>query len=290
MPNRRPSTSRAGAVIGRVAIVMIVVASAVRGAAAQNTDYVLAAADAAGANGEVVSVEVTLDVLSGEVLGWSFGMCHDPMGLHVAGVQIGVDVASINSGGPPFFSFIETLPDGIRVIQVLDFAASNGLSAGVVPYQILVLSYELLAPNQSTTVVDFCNSLGNPATSVEVVVAGQAILPVTRSSTIDIGGGAVTSFVRGNCNSSGGVNIPDAVFLLGYLFPVDIDGDGLPDPNVLACPVACDANDDGSLSIPDVIALLGSLFGAPPVPLNAPTTCGADPTPDALDCSISSCP
>ncbi|MGE3165407.1 MAG: hypothetical protein AB7O52_10920 [Planctomycetota bacterium] len=257
---------------------------------AQSPDYWLRAADTAGVQGEVVAVEISLEVSGQDVQGWSFGLCHDAADLQVAGIQIGPDIATINNGGPPFFSFVEILADGVRVMQILDFAVSNVLHPDFAPYQILVVSYELLAPNQSTTTVGFCNTLGNPATSVEVVVRGQAVLPTTMPSTIDIGGGAVENFVRGDCNDSGSASLPDAVFLLGFLFPIDLDGDGSPDPSLLPCRRACDANDDGSLSIPDVIALLASLFGAPPVPLSPPTNCGPDPTPDALTCDQANCP
>lgn len=91
-------------------------------------------------------------------------------------------------------------------------------------------------------------------------------------------------FIRGNCNGlDAGVNIADAVYLLGFLFP----GGGT--PNVLPCRDACDSNDDGNLNIADAVALLGSLFGSPATPLPAPNAaggCGPDPTPmDALDCA-----
>lgn len=92
-----------------------------------------------------------------------------------------------------------------------------------------------------------------------------------------------TEFIRGRCNGDSSVNIADAVFLLGFLFP------GGNPPNVLDCRDACDANDDGSLNIADVIRLLGALFGSPTVPLPPPNTatgCGVDPTDtDALDCA-----
>ncbi|MGE3965802.1 MAG: proprotein convertase P-domain-containing protein [Planctomycetota bacterium] len=118
------------------------------------------------------------------------------------------------------------------------------------------------------------------------------ITNVYSSGTIDfyyieeVGSGPVMpteAFIRGNCNGlDAGVNIADAVYLLGNLFP------GAGTPNVLNCRDACDANDDGNINIADAVALLGSLFGSPAVPLPAPNgSCGADPTNgDALDCAI----
>jgi hypothetical protein len=97
------------------------------------------------------------------------------------------------------------------------------------------------------------------------------------------------TFIRGDTNDDGGVDIGDAIYMLGNLFP----GGGGPAP--LGCRDAADANDDGLNDIADVIALLGSLFGSPTVPLPSPNAaegCGPDPTiVDALDCAaFAGCP
>lgn len=84
-----------------------------------------------------------------------------------------------------------------------------------------------------------------------------------------------TTFVRGDCNADGSIDISDAITMLSILF----SGAG-PAP----CDDACDANDDGSFNIGDAIFLLTTLFssGAPPPPPNP--NCGADPTVDPLGC------
>ena len=70
-----------------------------------------------------------------------------------------------------------------------------------------------------------------------------------------------------------GVNIADAIFLLGNLF----GGGAAP-----LCMDTADANDDGSVNIADAISILGHLFGGDgPLPAPFPS-CGTDPTPDAL--------
>jgi len=87
-------------------------------------------------------------------------------------------------------------------------------------------------------------------------------------------------FKRGDANNDNGVNIADAVYLLGSLFPPP-GGTA----NVLACRKTGDGNDDGGINIADAVAILASLFGSPAVPLPAPNgVCGVDPTADALDC------
>ena len=90
-------------------------------------------------------------------------------------------------------------------------------------------------------------------------------------------------FRRSDANNDGGIDIGDAIYLLGVLFPGG--GPGI----TLACADAGDANDDGLIDIGDPIALLGVLFsgGTNPTPGAA---CGADPTADSLDCQASACP
>ncbi|MEM7262821.1 MAG: VCBS repeat-containing protein [Planctomycetota bacterium] len=88
-------------------------------------------------------------------------------------------------------------------------------------------------------------------------------------------------FDRGDCNTDGAFDIADAISLLGVLFTSGGSFD---------CDDACDANDDGELDIADAVAALSSLFSGAG-PLAAPhMSCGVDPTDDALDCPVSSCP
>ncbi|MGE3166827.1 MAG: L-type lectin-domain containing protein [Planctomycetota bacterium] len=100
-----------------------------------------------------------------------------------------------------------------------------------------------------------------------------------------VGSSVAEEFVRGDCNNDGSRNLPDVIFLLGFLFPQGA-------PPTLTCRDACDNNDDGSINLPDVITQLNALFGMPPVPLPPPAACGADPTTgDTFDCpTFPSCP
>ncbi len=99
-------------------------------------------------------------------------------------------------------------------------------------------------------------------------------------------------FLRGNCNNDFSINIADAIFTLGFLFPPT----GAPAPMPL-CFDACDSNDDGMINIADGIFALSVLF--PPagqMPDFMPPTgvCGIDPTADAVDCvgydTVAGCP
>lgn len=81
-------------------------------------------------------------------------------------------------------------------------------------------------------------------------------------------------FIRGDFDNNGGVNIADAIGILGFLF-----AGGSPP----CCPDAADANDDGLIGIADTIYLLDFLFPRPGPPPPAPfPACGADPTLDSL--------
>jgi hypothetical protein len=85
-----------------------------------------------------------------------------------------------------------------------------------------------------------------------------------------------TLFVRGDANVDGVVSVSDVVAIARYLF--------LEDPS-LSCHDAADTDDGGSVQLNDAVLLLQNLFTAsaafmPPYPV-----CGADQTPDVLDCS-----
>ena len=85
------------------------------------------------------------------------------------------------------------------------------------------------------------------------------------------------SFIRGDANCDGRLNLTDAVTALDGLFL----GGGK-----LCCGTAADANNDNILNITDPIGLLNWLFGdgAPPAAPGPPGSapCGLDP-PSSVD-------
>lgn len=83
------------------------------------------------------------------------------------------------------------------------------------------------------------------------------------------------TFVRGDANADGTIDLSDAMSILGYLFL----GDAEP-----ACLDALDADDSGRLNVTDAVRLLGFLFrGGPELP-SPREECGADATGDSLEC------
>jgi hypothetical protein len=84
----------------------------------------------------------------------------------------------------------------------------------------------------------------------------------------------VPIFRRGDADSSGKLDISDAVFTLNYLFI----GGGTPQ-----CIDAADSDDDGTVQITDAIRSLGFLFlGGTPIAPPGPEACGPDPVEDQL--------
>lgn len=94
--------------------------------------------------------------------------------------------------------------------------------------------------------------------------------------------GQTIPFQRGDSNRDGGLDLSDAIHLLGFLF--------LGAPSSLDCADASDANDDGELDVSDAVYSLAFLFSGG-VALPPPHDCGLDPSADALGCVLyPSCP
>lgn len=88
--------------------------------------------------------------------------------------------------------------------------------------------------------------------------------------------GAAT-FVRGDANGDGQIDLSDAIGILAYLFTA---GAG-------PCLEALDVDDSGTLNVADAVSLLAHLFGGtvtPPAPF---PDCGIDPNPSSLGCATS---
>lgn len=99
---------------------------------------------------------------------------------------------------------------------------------------------------------------------------------------IDAGGGDGPRFIRGDSDSTGRINLNDAVYALNFLFL------GGPEPS---CLDAADADDSDTVGISDAIYVLNYLFLGGPAPVAPFPDCG---TPDlvedvSLGCEESAC-
>ena len=86
-------------------------------------------------------------------------------------------------------------------------------------------------------------------------------------------------FRRGDVNDDGSIDLADAVATLANLFG------GSP----ISCEDAADTNDDGALDLADPVFLLAALFTGGSTPGSPGSSCGSDPTDDAIGCEFSSC-
>ncbi len=93
--------------------------------------------------------------------------------------------------------------------------------------------------------------------------------------------GIVPRFSRADCNGDGQTDVSDPVMLLLFMFShASIR---------LPCESACDSNDDGVLDLTDAVVALDFMFrlgSRPPGPF---PECGAETTPDGLECRTSPC-
>jgi hypothetical protein len=110
--------------------------------------------------------------------------------------------------------------------------------------------------------------LAHPATGdlfVGSVTTGMAVVLARR-----------VPFFRGDSDADGRLTVTDALLVLNYLF---LRG---PRPG---CIKTGDSNDDGRLDVTDPVYLLQHIFLGGFTPPEPGSTCGPDPTPDALPCS-----
>ena len=114
--------------------------------------------------------------------------------------------------------------------------------------------------------VEVCNDFGCATDGFEVLVA-------------------LDTFVRGDSDSNGTIELTDGIRILGFLFQ------GLASPT---CMDAADSDDNGALELTDAVRIFGWLFsgGPPPLPptpdTGGPEDCDVDPTDDGLGCETQS--
>lgn len=226
------------------------------------------------------SVEVSSFVESSlDLIGWTYGACHEPSRLQLFSIEDGFDVAVAF----PDFNQRDIFDGGWTVSVVFFGPGTVFLPAG--SSELNRATYEVLEEGAAEFApILLCGSLGTPPTGIQFVTPGG--FAVDPSEVERISGGIqvnpVLAFRRGDTNDDGSLNLADPVFLLERLFY-----GGAP----LACRSAGDADDSGALDIADVIVLLGVMFYGEG-PLASPgMICGLDPTPDELDCMfVANCP
>jgi PKD repeat protein len=114
----------------------------------------------------------------------------------------------------------------------------------------------------------------NGAYGVTLQVFGfSASHTARRAAYVTVGPGG--SFVRGDSNGDGRIDISDAVAILAYLYLGTFS---------LDCLDAADADDRGSVELSDAVRILSSLFLDGPAPEPPSPGRGVDPSTDGLGC------
>jgi hypothetical protein len=138
-------------------------------------------------------------------------------------------------------------------------------------------------PGMSTQLrfLDGGRGSGGPVKN-KLIAGGKDLTPAVADSFVLVNGIVnivpdVTTFIRGDSNGDGTLNITDPVKTLNFLF----FGGGRPQ-----CFDAADANDDGAINMTDPIATLRFLFLSGPLLPPPNGTPGEDPTPDSVTCGI----
>jgi hypothetical protein len=151
--------------------------------------------------------------------------------------------------------------DGQHLAGVLVDVTARGVPGGGV------------AGEEAATPVRFEDFPGNPPAKNVLAGAGGEPLPLTT------GDGLVTiaaaSFLRGDANGDGRLNLSDGAFVLNRLFR------GGREPR---CQDAADVDDNGVIDISDAVYALNFLFSRGPPPPPPFPRAGEDPTADTLGC------
>src|SRR5258705_2162936 len=85
------------------------------------------------------------------------------------------------------------------------------------------------------------------------------------------------SFIRGDADASGNLDLSDGIRVLGYLF--------LGSPATLDCEDAADVDASGTIDLSDAVYLLSYLFLGGEAPAAPFPTCGPNPPPGGLGCA-----
>ena len=125
---------------------------------------------------------VELDVPPGNgASGWSFGVCSDTSMVTCLDAVLGIDVATLENGGPPGFVSINVEPDGYTMGVVTSLSSPN-LPTGV-GYEIAVAEYMANpgAPLSTPTTLELCDTLPSggmaPPVLTVVVLQGASVIP-----------------------------------------------------------------------------------------------------------------
>lgn len=211
--------------------------------------------------------------------GFSMGVAHDPALLSAISVDFAEELIAAPWDAPEFFGTNE-LSSGWTCAAVSSFDG-NWFFSFTVPKLAIEVTYQIASDGPVDTPLStpllWTNTLSSPPVWNVVVVDGESIVSEW------VHGEMVwvpTSFLRGDMNNDGGINIADIFAAEEYLF---LGGE------TPGCLAALDGNGDEAVDIGDIIYVLSYLFlGGPPMPAPFPT-CGPIPEASTMGCNESQC-
>lgn len=160
------------------------------------------------------------------------------------------------------------------VMSLTDTTPSIPAAEELVIARLLVsMSAELSVGDRAR--VELTSGIGSPPVELEytTVAKGRVVSPLAMHGQVTAL--AAATFLRGDSDQNGTIQLTDAVFLLDYLFRGG---------RVLSCEDAADSNDDGRIDISDGILILRFLFSGGDRPRMPFPRAGMDPTDDDLGC------
>lgn len=170
---------------------------------------------------------------------------------------VGIDLpATVETG----FGYAPTA----RIRNLRNHLQSLSLACIIDDAGAVVYADTLAVPNfpaDTTAARSFAPWTVGPTTGVTYTVTVSIILPEDKHPYNNEQSTEVVSqagtFVCGDANHDGGVNVGDAVFIIGYVFR------GGPPPTPLQ---AADVNNDAKINIGDAVYLIGYIFRGGPLP------------------------
>jgi hypothetical protein len=125
-------------------------------------------------------------------------------------------------------------------------------------------------------VLQLRNEVGNPPLSNNFVVEGLSVFPDLTDGTVTISDGpAEATFIRGDANGSGKMDIADGIYILNFLYK---------EGPVPPCMDAADVDDNGRVNMTDGVNAIDYVFKGSPVPMAPFPAAGLDPTADDMTC------
>ena len=247
------------------------------GVSGQDPNYILSISSGNIPQGGSGTLTANLDNNGAEISGWSHRVCNDTAALICTDAVDGADTATIAGGDPPGFDAIAIYDEGYTVGVVIDLFGAFVMPPGT-GYELNVATYTGVV--EGTTTVAPCDSvLGSPPVDVVVVVGGASITPTMAGGTADVVG--ILSYLRGDANSDGRVNIADGVWIISELFLAGASS---------TCPASRDANGDGGADAADAVYIFTYRFSDGPAPSDPFPDCGTSVGQDDPDvCAASGC-